>query len=139
MEFLINGRHRFGDDRLPPNAMVVGVEVEGTYKGYPLEVLENAGGVINDVVGGEPIVVIYNGQAMGGVAYSRSVNGQDLEFYNSENQAIGLRDHQTGSLWSFQAKALSGPLEGNLLQFVPSFMSEWYGWSAYHPEAELFE
>lgn len=128
-----------GDDRLPSNAMVVGVEIDGIYKGYPLKVLENSGGVINDVVAGEAIVVIYAGESMGGVAYSRSMNEQILEFYNSEDEGIGLRDRQSGSLWSFQAKALSGPLKGNYLKFVPSFVSEWYGWSAYHPETELFE
>ena len=78
----------FGDDRLQANALAIGVEIEGEYKGYPLEELRGTEGVINDVLAGQPIVVIYNHDAQGGLAYSRSVNGQDLKFYNSEAKGI---------------------------------------------------
>jgi len=47
----------YGDDRLPSNTLVVGVEIEGVYKGYPIAQLEEAGSVINDTVGGQPIAV----------------------------------------------------------------------------------
>ncbi|HIO63203.1 MAG TPA: DUF3179 domain-containing protein, partial [Dehalococcoidia bacterium] len=55
---------------------------------------------------------------------------------NGENFAI--RDKQTESTWDAQGNAVSGPLEGNVLKFVPSFISEWYGWSGYHLETQLF-
>lgn len=129
----------FGDDRLKPNALIVGVEVGGQYKGYPLEQLQDAGGVINDILADQPIVVIYSENMGGGLAYKRSVNEQDLEFYNSEDEGFELRDRQTESLWDLQGRVLSGPLTGSFLEFVPSFISEWYGWSEYHPETMLFE
>ena len=44
----------YGDDRLPSNALVVGIEVGGVLKGYPLEELESAGGVVNDTIAGLP-------------------------------------------------------------------------------------
>ena len=128
----------FGDDRLAANALVVGAEVNGEYKGYPVEVLNEAAGVVNDLMDGLPIVVIYDEYAQTGLAFSRQADGRVLEFYNASERGFELRDRQTGSTWDHQGRAISGPLAGTSLRFVPSFISEWYGWSGYHPETLLF-
>ena len=133
------GEALFGDARLQANTLVVGVETGGQFKGYPLDELQKAGGAVNDVLASQPVVVIYDDNAQTGLAYSRLVNGQVLEFYNSEAQGFKLRDRQTDSVWNLQGRALSGTLAGTSLEFVPSFISEWYGWSAYHPETMLFK
>ena len=133
------GEALFGDARLQANTLVVGVETGGQFKGYPLDALQKAGGAVNDVLASQPVVVIYDDNAQTGLAYSRLVNGQVLEFYNSEAQGFKLRDRQTDSVWNLQGRALSGTLAGTSLEFVPSFISEWYGWSAYHPETMLFK
>ena len=130
---------QFGDDRLPANALVVGVEVDQQFKGYPLESLQKAGGVVSDLLGETPIVVFYDEEAQTGLAYSRLQDGQVLEFNNAAGQGFELRDEETGSLWDRQGRAISGPLQGATLDFVPSFISEWYGWSGYHPETLVFE
>jgi hypothetical protein len=129
----------FGDGRLAANALVVGVEVDGLFKGYSVEALAEAGGVVNDTLASQPIVVFYDASARTGLAFSRTVDGQLLELYNAAPQGFELRDRQTGSLWNIEGRAISGPLAGTALEFVPSFISEWYGWSAYHPESELFQ
>ena len=129
----------FGDDRLASNALVVGVEVNGLFKGYSVEAIAEAGGVVNDTLASQPIVVFYDDVARTGLAFSPAVDGQLLEFYNAASQGFELRDQQTQSLWDREGRAISGPLAGTTLEFVPSFISEWYGWSAYHPESELFQ
>ena len=129
----------FGDARLAANALVVGVEVEGQFNGYPLEELRNVGGVVNDTVAGQPIVVIYDYVAQLGLAYSRVSGNKVLEFNTSGTHELELRDKETQSIWDLQGRASSGPLIGTSLEFVPSFISEWYGWSAYHPETALFQ
>ena len=73
----------FGDDQLPSNTLVVGVEVERVFKGYPLGELELTGGVVNDTIAGQAIVVIYDSATRTGVAYLRGFDGQMLEFYNA--------------------------------------------------------
>ncbi len=128
----------YGDDRLAANALVVGVEVDGQFKGYPIEELRRAGGVVNNTLAGRPIVVLYDDASQTGIAYSRVVNGQSLEFSNAAPQALELQDRATGSRWDHQGRAVAGPLTSAALEFVPSFLSEWYGWSAYHPETLLF-
>jgi hypothetical protein len=129
----------FGDDRLPSNALVVGVEVNDTFKGYPLSNLEEAGGVLNDTVASSPIVVVYDPEARTGQAYLREVDGRTLEFYNAATDGFELRDRGTGSAWDVQGRALDGEHGGKRLKFVSSFISEWYGWSAYHPETALYQ
>ena len=128
----------YGDDRLPSNTLVVGVEVEGVFKGYPLAELELAGGVVNDTVGGKPIVVVYDSIANTGLAYLRQFDGHILEFYNASSDAYEIRDRETGSLWDVHGRLLKGDYGEARLEFVPSFISEWYGWSAYHPESQLY-
>jgi hypothetical protein len=66
------------------------------------------------------------------------VANQALDFYNTAAQGFELRDKQTNSVWGHNGKAVSGPLAGESLDFIPSFISEWYGWSGYHPEVALF-
>jgi hypothetical protein len=89
---------RFGDDRLPSNALVVGVEVDGAYVGFPVNALDQQGGIANDVVGGEPVVVIYGRATQTGVAYSRRVRTEVLTFAAAEGQGpLTLVDDRTGS------------------------------------------
>lgn len=129
----------FGDARLPANALVVGVEVDGRFRAYPVEQLPLASGIVNDQMGAQPILVFYDPSARTGLAFSRLVDGQVLEFYNAYPEGFQLRDRQTDSLWDLTGHAVAGPLAGASLSFVPSFISEWYGWSGYHPQTTLYQ
>jgi len=129
----------YGDDRLPSNTLVVGVEIEGVYKGYPIAQLEAAGNVINDTVAGQPIVVFYDPDARTGVAYLRQIDGEVLEFDNVSEEGFEIEDQATGSSWDVHGRTVDGAYGEARLEFVPSFISEWYGWSAYHPESQLYQ
>jgi hypothetical protein len=130
---------RYGDQRLASNALVVAVEVDQAFRGYPMDGMEQEHGVINDLLAGEPIVVLFNPVSHTGLAFSRRVGHETLEFYNANPTGFDLRDRGTDSRWSVLGQALDGAWEGTKLAFVPSFISEWYGWSAYHPETELYQ
>ncbi|MBI4198387.1 MAG: DUF3179 domain-containing protein [Chloroflexi bacterium] len=129
---------QFGDARLPANTLVVGVEVEGQFKAYPLAELQRAGGVVNDTLAGRPIVALYDPGANSGLAYSRQLDGATLDFSNASAEGFLPQDKQTGSTWDRQGRGTTGPLAGKALAFVPSFISEWYGWSGYHPQTTIF-
>ena len=129
----------FGDDRLPPNTLVVGVEVGGQFRAYPVEELRRVGGLVNDTLSGQPILVLFDPGSEMGLAFSRLVDGQTLHFYDTSEEGLELRDGETDSEWDLLGQGGSGPLAESALEFVPSFISEWYGWSAYHPETTLFE
>jgi hypothetical protein len=72
------------------------------------------------------------------MGYSRELGGRTLSFRNAASNGFELTDVETGSVWDTQGRANSGTLAGESLIFVPSFISEWYGWSGYHPETLLY-
>ena len=127
----------FTDDRLPPNSIVVGVEANGSYKAYPTDLILARGGVVDDAVGAMPIVVTFDKAARGGLAYSRVVEDRVLSFEPASAAPPLMRDAETGSLWDFRGVAVSGPLTGRSLEWVPSFVTQWYGWWIYHPDTEV--
>ena len=96
-------------------------------------------GAVNDTLSGQPIVVVYDSAAQSCLAFSRVVKGQVLEFYNNANEGLELRDRAANSMWEIQGLAVKGRLKGAKLEFVSSFISEWYGWSGYHPETDIYE
>ena len=126
-----------GDLRLPGESLVLGVEVGGEYESYPLTVLGAYGRAVNTKLAGEPIVAWYAPRAVSASAYSRTVDEVTLEF-SSPSDGV-FEDGATGGTWDLQGLATSGPLAGTQLRYVPSFISEWYGWSAHHPETTIYD
>jgi len=111
----------FGDDRLASNALVIGVEVDDAFKGYPVDEVGRVG-VVNDILSGQPVVIVYDSAAHTGLALSRVVNDEVLEFYNNAKEGSELRDHNTYSLWEIQGLAVEGSFKGAKLDFVSSFI-----------------
>ena len=93
---------------------------------------------MNDTIADRPVVVVYDSDAQTGVAYLRDVRGQTLEFYNAAKKGFEIRDRETNSMWDVRGRLVQGVHRETKLEFVPSFISEWYGWSAYHPESKLY-
>lgn len=128
----------FADTRLPVNALVVGVESGGTFKAYPQDTLVTRSGVVNDVLGDRSIVVFHDEVAGSGLAYSRVINGVPSEFERVASETEWLaRDVATESIWNAAGIAVSGPLAGERLEWVPSFITEWYGWYDFYPQTEI--
>ena len=46
-------------------------------------------------------------------------------------------DAETGSRWSIAGRAVSGPLKGRTLAWLPGVMVQWHAWSAAHPDGAL--
>ncbi len=139
------------DDRLPALQRVAGVHAGGEDVAYPFPAVEEAG-AINDVVGGEPVVVLWgapdtadpldtgriaDGRAIGAVlAFSRRVDGDTLSF--SPNGAGGFVDEQTGSTWNLLGRAVDGRWEGRTLQPVLHTNEFWFAWAAFHATGRLY-
>ena len=122
------------DNRLPENAIVIGVTGYGKSRAYPLDALPPGTGVVNDVLGGEAIVVFHQGRTTTGLAFARMLNGVTLTFQTADGV---IQDVQTGSTWNMEGVATDGPMAGSSLTFVTSFITEWYGWSAFHPSTTI--
>ncbi len=125
---------------------VIGVSIAGESRCYPLNVL-NWHEVVNDTVGGVPILVTYNPLCDAAVVFDRTVGGEVREFgvsgllYNS-NLLLYDRTAPAGgeSLWSqLQFRAIAGPAaeRGETLRVLPAQVLHWSTWREQQPDTRV--
>ena len=126
-----------GQTELGDSSRILGVSHEGISKAYPINIL-NYHEVVNDNFKGIPVVITYCPLCGSGLAFSAEIEGKIYEFgvsgllYNSD---VLLYDRQTASLWSqLQSRAISGPMVGEKLRFLPTANTTWGQWKKQHPK-----
>lgn len=122
------------DDRLSENELVLGVNLGSEYRAYVLAEFGEGLQVVEDVLAGSPIVVFLDPSNTFGLAFQRVLEDAELRFHVQDGQVID----ESGSAWDLNGKAIGGPQAGSQLRFVTSFVTEWYGWGAYHPETTIY-
>ena len=119
---------------------VVLLELEGKARAYPLRILTSHE-VVNDEVGGRPVVVSYCPLCNSAVTFDRVVDGQVLRFGVSgllRNSDLVMWDEQTESLWQqITGEAVVGELTGTTLEFIPSPIVAWGDFRAEFPDGEV--
>ncbi|ELZ81428.1 DUF3179 domain-containing protein [Haloferax larsenii] len=119
---------------------VVGVEIDGIARAYPLAIL-NWHEIVNDTFDGRPVVVTYCPLCGSAVTADRLVQGEPTYFGVSGflwMSDLVMYDDRTESLWSqVLATAIRGELTGDTLSLIPSTISTWGEWKASHPETEV--
>jgi hypothetical protein len=136
-------------DQLPPVARVLTVDLNGETVAYPYETLENVS-VINDAVGGKPVVIIWqagtaspldssttaSGRDVGtAAAFSRELNEQTLSFTLNKGKII---DEQTNSEWNVLGQAIAGEFKGKQLTPIVAINHFWFSWAAFKPETRIY-
>ncbi len=132
-----------GADALPwleDDDLVLGYESGDEAFAYPINIL-NFHEIVNDVIGGDPVLITYCPLCVSGVVFSRDVDGQTLTFGNTSalyQSDLVMYDHQTGSYW-FQVagEAVVGTMTGSHLDPLPSATMPWGRWKALHPDTLL--
>ena len=126
------------DNRLETKDVVLGIEVNGSYKAYPIAELGESL-VVNDVVGGEGVVVLGSPGGQGARAYLRGdrlfgipvvedVGGLPLALVDSD-----------GGKWSVTEEFLVSDADESVkLARIPTHMSYWFGWFQFHSDTELY-
>lgn len=124
----------FDDERLHPKTMVVGVEHGGVSRAYPVEPVQGAG-VVNDEVGGLPVVVAAT-ESGTLVAYVREVDGETLTVTRESDGVLVAG----GSRWRLlSGEAVDGPHEGTRLESANTVNQEFFfSWVNFHPETEIW-
>lgn len=138
------------DERLPPMEKVIAFSLGGVDKAYPHS-LTRKQRVINDEVGGTPVVVFHDDGALS--ALDQSEISQSKEIGSTgvfEARLDGVRltfgyqngrfvDHQTNSAWDVTGLALTGAHKGRRLRPVPhgDFFS--FAWFVFKPETMLYQ
>ena len=130
------GRKR-ADNRLPVKEKVIGVRLGGEVKAYSFTALARDR-VVNDTVGGVPLVVIFDGGSFSGAVYRRDPAGSPLAFSPGPD-AFSMVDRETGSTWDgLSGKATRGPDAGMVLDPVQITYSFWFGWVDFFPNTQVY-
>ena len=118
-------------DWLEPDDRVIGIEIDGERRAYPIRIL-NYHEIVNDRIADTGFAITYCPLCGTGVAFDAEVAGKAREFgvsgllYNSD---VLLYDRQSESLWSqLMSKSVSGPLKGTHLEKIPIQHTSWEAW-----------
>jgi hypothetical protein len=125
------------DDRLRPKEVVAGLRIGTETKAYPFSQLRIAR-VVNDRVGGVPVLVVHQPSSDTTTAFEARAKGKVLRFQAKDDDASSLVDLETHSTWDAYGLCLQGPLRGTKLAtliLVPEF---WFAWSEFHPQTQVF-
>lgn len=120
---------------------VLGVGRKGEFCAYPLRMMSYHH-VVNDHLGGPPILVAFDPESGAGAVYDPTANGDTLNFDSAgtRNGQPTLRDRETGSIWSLiTGEALSGKLEGRKLVRIPSLILTWKKWAKLHKDSYVLK
>ena len=125
------------DHRLPPRETVAGLEIGRDTIAFPFTALR-ASRVINERVGGVPVLVVHQPSSDTTTAFDARASGRTLQFEAANADAGALTDLQTGSTWNAYGLALEGPLRGTRLKQLVLIPQFWFAWSQFRPHTRVF-
>ncbi|MEE8604244.1 MAG: DUF3179 domain-containing (seleno)protein [Candidatus Aminicenantaceae bacterium] len=127
------------DNRLNKKARVLGVIVGEKTKVYPIGSFPPAIKVINETFNGLDIVVVGDMLKNFAVSFTRKLSdGTLLDFEPIENELPVVMKDKGGSKWDVFGNAVSGPRIGAKLEATNSFISYWFAWAAFYPNADIY-
>jgi hypothetical protein len=117
-------------DRLGPKEVVVGVKAGASrlaVRKSRIEQLET----LPLSVGGTPVLAVWDRELKTARVFLRRVRGRTVEFEQ------GSRRDQSGSAWSAEGRAVSGPFEGQQLASANFLDVMWFAWHAFYPDTQV--
>jgi Protein of unknown function (DUF3179) len=134
---------------LVPGDEVIGVEIKGEFRAYPIRVL-TLHQLINDTLGGTPIAVTYSPLSDSVVVFDRRIDSptaSPAEFgvsglLVSANSVFFDRRNESEreSLWpQLGLKAISGPCAGKAMTLIPYELTTWQDWTGAHPNTRVLQ
>jgi len=127
----------YRDERLKPKTMVLGLDVGGASKAFPLEALR-AARVVNDVLGDTPVLVVHQPASDTTTAFVAREGGRKLTFEAANAEATALVDRETRSKWDAYGTCIAGPLKGSVLESLVLEPEYWFAWSEFHRETAVY-
>jgi len=129
---------------LVPSDRVVGVDLGGERRAYPLRLLRWHE-VVNDVVGGRAVAVASSPLSGSLAVWDRTIDGRTLELgvsgrlLDSTTLMYDRRpDGGASSLWhQLTGQAIAGPLAGRRLRPMPAEIATWGRWRTAHPDTTV--
>ncbi len=125
---------------LADNEPVIGLEINGDARAYPLRVL-TWHEIVNDTIGGVPVAVTYCPLCNAAIVFDRRVEGKATEFGTTgklRNSDLIMYDRDSESWWQqFLGEAVVGVRTGTQLKVLPARLESWAKFSARHPQGRV--
>jgi hypothetical protein len=125
---------------LPDDAPVIALEVAGTARAYPLAILVWHE-IVNDTLGGVPIIVTFCPLCHAALVFERTVDGQVLDFGATGNLRyldLVMYDRATETWWQqATGEAIVGTLTGSQLTFLPAQIVSLADFALAHPDGDV--
>lgn len=124
-----------------PHKLVLGIELNGQAKAYPIQFLGYHHQVL-DTVGGQPVMVTYCTVCRTGRVFSPTVNGKPEVFrlVGMDHFNAMFEDATTKSWWrQATGEAVAGPLEGNVLPELFCTQTSLSEWLSLHPTSLVMQ
>ena len=119
---------------------VIGIELKGQSKAYPIKIL-NWHEIVNDELAGKNMVVTYCPLCGTGMIFNAKIKGEKRVFgvsgllYNSD---VLMYDKKTESLWSqLKMEGVTGRMAGQKLELLLSHVTSWGDWKARYPKTKV--
>lgn len=128
------------DKFLQNSDQVVGLNLNGDIRAYPLQILVWHE-IVNDNIGGSPVAVTYCPLCFTNQVFNSTINGQTVEFGTSGklyNSNLVMYDRTSKSLWS-QAlgEGIVGKYAGVKLERIPFDVAYWKEWKQLYPDTKV--
>ena len=128
------------DNTLGDKEPVVGLEINGDARAYPLRIL-TWHEIVNDVVGGTPVTITYCPLCNSAVVFERTLDGKVLDFGTTGKLRFSdlvMYDRQTESWWQqFIGQGIVGEYTGRSLKTVPARLESFERFKARHKDGKL--
>jgi hypothetical protein len=149
----------FPGSGLKPRELLLGVQAGGASRAYPVNVVL-AEKLVQDRVGTVPLLVVVGPDGKSIRAFEARWAGESAppDFYRNADASSAapraktvaaqsarstepplMTDSTTGSGWSFQGCAVSGPMEGTCLKPVAMLKDYWFDWRNYNPHTTVYK
>ena len=129
------------ENKVDTNRLVIGIELNGEAKAYPIQFL-GYHHHIQDVVGGSPVLVTYCTVCRTGRVFEPVVNGKPATFrlVGMDHFNAMLEDAGTKSWWrQATGEAVSGTMEGQRLPELYSTQTSLAKWLTLHPDSKIMQ
>jgi hypothetical protein len=121
--------------------LVVGIDVNGAARAYPIQFL-GYHHQVRDIVAGKPVLVSYCTVCRTGRVFVPSVDGRPETFrlVGMDHFNAMFEDRATGSWWrQANGEAIAGPKRGEFLAEIPSEQVTLKEWLSLHPSSLIMQ
>ena len=128
-------------NKVDPARLVIGIEVDGQARAYPVQLI-GYHHQVRDTVNGKPIMVSFCTVCRTGRVFNPTIDGrtEDFRLVGMDHFNAMFEDKSTGSWWrQANGEAIAGPLEGRSLEEIESQQVTLARWLAMHPASLIMQ